>query len=226
MVHKNEEMKENPSVVQEAEKVEGKIYEGESSKSENDQEKVSDKFEEDGTVDNMDEEKKEDTDGKIHKIKDNVERELEESNEFNSSYDNLVIDEEETKKDKNISFTLPDELNVSFEEVVQWVQTQDEHYETQEESGSTEEIVEAEHEGSTVETGDINFDDDDNEDCEIPLTQITHRPRYVNSLDEKEDSLASKDSKDIDATVNSDSGNEGDNFSKWAEKKKGDKLQR
>ena len=95
-------MKENPSVVQKAEKVEGKIYEGESSKSENDQEKVSDKFEEDEMADSMDEEKKEDTDGKIGKIKDNVKRELEESNKFNSSHDNLVIDEEETKKDKHI----------------------------------------------------------------------------------------------------------------------------
>ena len=36
VVHKNDEMKESPSVVQEAEKAEGKIYEGESSKSEND----------------------------------------------------------------------------------------------------------------------------------------------------------------------------------------------
>ena len=177
-------------------------------------------------VDNMDEEKKEDTDGKICKIKDNVKRELEESDEFNSSHDNLVIDEEETKKDKHISFTLPDELNVSFVEVPQWVQIHDEHDETQEESGSTEEIVEAEHEGSTVETGDINFDDDDNEDYEMPLTQNTHRPRYVNSLDKNEDSLDSKDSKDVDATANSDSGNEGDIFSKWAEKKKDDKLQR
>ena len=226
VVCKNDEMKENPSVVQEAEKAVGKRYESESSKSENDQEKVSDKFEEDGMVDNMDEEKKEDTDGKIHKLKDNVKRELEESNEFNSSHDNLVIDEEETKKDKHISSTLPDELNVSFEEVAQRVQTHDEHDETQEESGSTEEIVEAEHEGSTVETGDINFDDDDDEDYEMPLTQNTHRPRYINSLDENEDSLDSKDSKDIDTTANSDSGNEGDIFPKWAEKKKGDKLQR
>ena len=132
----------------------------------------------------------------------------------------------ETKKDKHISFTLPDELNVSFEEVAQWVQTHNEHDETQEESGSTAEIVEAEHEGSTVETGDINFNDDDDEDYEMPLTQNTHRPRYVNSSDENEDSLDSKDSKDTDATGNSDSRNEGDIFSKWAEKKKGDELQR
>ena len=221
VVCKNEEMKENPSVVQEAQKAERKIYEGESTKSENDQEKVSDKFEEDGMVDNMDEEKKEDTDGKIRKIKDNVKRELKESNEFNSSHDNLAIDEEETKKDKHISFTLPDELNVSFEEIVQWVQTHDEHDETQEKSGSTEEVVEAEHKSSTVETGDINFDDDNDEDYEIPLIQNTHRPRYINSSDENEDLLDSKDSKDIDATAHSDSGNEGDIFSKWAEKKEG-----
>ena len=41
-------------------------------------------------------------------------KELEESDEFNSSHDNLVIDEEETKKDKYVSLTLPDELNVFF----------------------------------------------------------------------------------------------------------------
>ena len=96
-----------------------------------------------------------------------------------------------------------------FEELAQQAQTQDEHDETQEESGSTEEVVEAEHESSTVETGDINF-----EDYEIPLTQNTHGPRYVNSLDENQDLLDSKDSKDIDATAHSDSGNEGDIFSK------------
>ena len=51
LVHKKEEIKENSSVVQEAEKVEGKIVEGKTSKSENDQEKVSDNFEEVGMVD-------------------------------------------------------------------------------------------------------------------------------------------------------------------------------
>ena len=72
LVHKKKEIKENPSVVQEAEKVEGKIVEGETSKSENDQEKVSDNLEEVGMVDTMEEEKKEDTDGKICKIRDSV----------------------------------------------------------------------------------------------------------------------------------------------------------
>ena len=119
LVCKKEEIKENPSVVQEAEKAEGKIVEGETSKSENDQEKVSDNLEEVGMVDTMKEEKKEDTDGKIHKIRDSVERELEESDEFNSSQDNLVIDEQNNKKDKHVSFTLPEEVNVSFEESAQ-----------------------------------------------------------------------------------------------------------
>ena len=77
--------------------MEGKIVEGETSKSENDQEKVSDNLEEVGIVDTM-EEKKEDTDGKICKIRDSVEREFEESDEFNSSQDNLVIDEQDTKR--------------------------------------------------------------------------------------------------------------------------------
>ena len=69
----------------------------------------------------------------------------------------------------------------------------------------------------------IDFDDNDEEDDDIPLTQNTHRARYVNSSDENQDSV---DSKDIDVTAHSDSGNEGAIFSKWAEKKKGDKLQR
>ena len=96
LVCKKEEIKENPSVVQEAEKMERKIVEGETSKSENDQEKVSDNLEEIGMVDTMEEEKNKDTDGEIHRIRYSVERELEESGEFNSSQDNLVIDEQDT----------------------------------------------------------------------------------------------------------------------------------
>ena len=68
LVHKKRGNTKNPSVVQEAEKAEGKIVEGETSMSENDQEKVSDNLEEVGMVDTMEEEKKEDTDGKIRKI--------------------------------------------------------------------------------------------------------------------------------------------------------------
>ena len=53
--------------------MEGKIVKGETSKSENDQEKLSDNLDEVGMVDTMEEEKKEDTDGGIHKIRDSVE---------------------------------------------------------------------------------------------------------------------------------------------------------
>ena len=205
--------------------MEGKIVEGETSKSENDQEKVSDNLEEVGMVDTMEEEKKEDTDGKIRKIRDSVERELEESDEFNSSQDNLVIDEQDTKKDKHVSFTLPEQVNVSFEESAQRGNTGDfvRADEMQQHSESTKDVFRKEQEGSTEDQKYIDFDDNDEEDDDIPLTQNTHRARYVNSSDENQDSV---DSKDIDVTAHSDSGNEGDIFSKWAEKKKGDKLQR
>ena len=175
--------------------------------------------------DTMEEEKKEDTDGKIRKIRDSVERELEESDEFNSSQDNLVIDEQDTKKDKHVSFTLPEEVNVSFEESAQRGNTDDfvRADEMQQHSESTKDVFRKEQEGSTEDQKYIHFDDNDEEDDDIPLTQNTHRARYVNSSDENQDSV---DSKDLDVTAHSDSGNEGDIFTKWAEKKKGDKLQR
>ena len=151
LVRRKEEIKENPSVVQEAEKAEGNILEGETSRSENDQEKVSDNLEEVGMVDTMEEEKKEETDGKIRKIRDSVERELEESDEFNSSQDNLVIDEQDTKKDKHVSFTLPEEVNVSFEESAQRGNTDDfvRADEMQQHSESTKDVFGKEQEGST-----------------------------------------------------------------------------
>ena len=154
-----------------------------------------------------------------------MERELEESNEFNSSQDNLVIDEQDTKKDKHVSFTLHEEVNVSFEESAQRGNADDfvGADEMQQHSESTKDVFRKEQEGSTEDKKYLNFDDNDEEDDDISLTQNTHRPRYVNSLDENQDLV---DSKDIDVTAHSASGNEGDIFSKWAEKKKGDKLQR
>ena len=116
-------------------------------------------------------------------------------------------------------------MNVSFEESAQRGHTDDfvRADEMQQHSESTKGVFRKEQEGSTEDQKYIDFDDNDKEEDDIPLTQNTHRARYVNSSDENQDSV---DSKDIDVTAHSDSGNEGDIFSKWAEKKKGDKLQR